>query len=394
MLNSIQIIFLATLWTSVVYWVIPSKFPEARRFLLLAVSALLIFVFNPRALALAILITLLALAVFKHVKANPDRINWLWIVCLPLAVDAVIPLSYLLPFPVGAPRSPIVQHLTTLGLSFYSLKLYGSLKAALKTGSISFRELITAVLFFPAFPMGPIDFTSAFSSNILSRAFDALRYVRGFLRIGVGIAKAFVICAWLSTDVANYCLGVPLSEINVAFWKSAPAYIALFFAYLNFAILYLNFSGFTDVAIGSAWLLNIDLTENFNRPLLAHSIQNFWQRWHLSLSQFITKFLFKPMLRVTGRPAASMVATFTLVGLWHKVSLGYLIWGFGHGVGLALYARYAAENRKGHVPSLAHPMTWLKILATLTFVSLLSAIANQPSTKSLFVYLAALIPLV
>ena len=92
-------------------------------------------------------------------------------------------------------------------------------------------------------------------------------------------------------------------------------------------------------------LFNLRLSENFRFPLIAHSIQNFWQRWHLTLAAFVSTYVFKPLVRCTGRPALAIFGDFTLVGLWHEVSLGYLLWGLGHGSALALTLAYRERMR-------------------------------------------------
>ena len=151
-------------------------------------------------------------------------------------------------------------------------------------------------------------------------------------------------------------LGVPTLSFTQTHAFTTPGR-SLAFMVLSFLFLYLNFSGFTDIAVGSGMLFNLNLSENFRFPLIAHSIQNFWQRWHLSLSKFITAYMFKPMLRRTGRTALSLIVTFTLIGLWHRTTVGYLLWGvalavffIGFGVGfrrnsLRFFARLNLRHR-------------------------------------------------
>jgi D-alanyl-lipoteichoic acid acyltransferase DltB (MBOAT superfamily) len=100
--------------------------------------------------------------------------------------------------------------------------------------------------------------------------------------------------------------------------------------------------------------------------------------------------MFKPMLRRTGKTALSLIVTFTLIGLWHKASLGYLFWGIGHGSALALTAWYRAQKR----PPLPMPHAVRRvggIVITLTFVSIMSTIANQPSNRVLARYVLSFV---
>ena len=388
MLASLQVLLLATLIASLVYWVLPAGWVEGRRAVLLVTSGFAIYIYNPATLFIAIGTVLLAWFLYGLTRRYP-QFGWLpWLVALPLVVNAIVPLGDLIPFPVGSPRSPLMQMLATLGMSFYTFKLYASIKQGLKLASLPFRELLTTTLFFPAFPAGPIDASQKFDHVALSRDPDARRWLMGVGRIGIGVAKVFVIGAFIKQGLAIDVFGVPMDSMYEQGW-SGPVQ-ALVFAFFSFGFLYVNFSGFTDIAIGSGWMFNLDLTENFRFPLISHSIQNFWQRWHLSLATFITAYMFKPLLRRTGKTALSLIVTFTLIGLWHRVSVGYFFWGLAHGSALALTTYYRGLKR----PPLPIPGFVRKsggVIITLTFVSLVSTIANQPSNRVLARYVASFV---
>jgi alginate O-acetyltransferase complex protein AlgI len=387
-LASIQILVLVTVTASLVYWLLPAGWIEGRRAVLLVVSGVLIYIWSPETLLIAVLTALLAWLLYALTWRHP-RYGWLpWLIVLPLVVNAIVPLSDLIPLPVGSPRSPLLTNLATLGLSFYTFKLYISIKQGLKLGRLPFREVITTTLFYPAFPMGPIDGSQKFDREALSRDPDVRRWVMGVGRIGIGVVKVFVLGAWVKGTLSVELFGVPMEGVYAEGWPT-PLH-ALAFAFVSFLYLYVNFSGFTDIAIGAGWMFNLDLTENFRFPLIAHSIQNFWQRWHLSLSRFITAYMFKPMLRRTGRTTLSLVVTFTLIGLWHEVSVGYLLWGLGHGTALALTTWYRGLGR-ARLPLPGPVRTVGGIVVTLTLVSILSTIANQPSNRDLARYVASFV---
>ncbi len=139
-------------------------------------------------------------------------------------------------------------------------------------------------------------------------------------------------------------------------------------------------------------LFNLRLSENFRYPLLSTSIQHFWQRWNLTLARFITIYMFKPMLRKTGRPVVSLIVTFTLIGLWHNVSVGYLIWGLGHGLALGLTLWW--RNRRSG-PALLPPAVRMVggLVVTLAFVAFLSALANLSSVGRMRDYVGAFVGL-
>ena len=105
--------------------------------------------------------------------------------------------------------------------------------------------------------------------------------------------------------------------------------------------LYYDFSGYTDIAMGSALLLGITLTRNFNRPYAAQNISDFWRRWHISFSNWLRDYLYfsLPGLRSRWKIFAylNLVVTMVIGGLWHGAGWTFLVWGAWHGVGLAAH---------------------------------------------------------
>ncbi len=104
--------------------------------------------------------------------------------------------------------------------------------------------------------------------------------------------------------------------------------------------LYFDFSGYTDMAIGAALLFNIKLPINFNSPYKALDIQDFWRRWHITLSRFLRDYLYIPLggnRKGPGRTYVNLFATFLLGGLWHGASWMFVIWGGLHGLALIIH---------------------------------------------------------
>jgi len=109
--------------------------------------------------------------------------------------------------------------------------------------------------------------------------------------------------------------------------------------------LYMDFSGYTDMALGSARLFNINLTRNFNRPFLATSIADFWRRWHITLYRWIRDYIFNPLQmkwrnQEKAGTAMALVAAFLVSGAWHGASWGYVVWGGLHGLYMASSVYY------------------------------------------------------
>jgi hypothetical protein len=120
------------------------------------------------------------------------------------------------------------------------------------------------------------------------------------------------------------------------------------------------------MALGAAWMLGIDIPQNFNAPLRARSISEFWQRWHISLSHFITEYLYTPLFRSMGKTTLAASATATIlamgiVALWHGPAWTFVAWGLSHGVALAGHQIW--KRRKLEMPD------WLGWLVTFVFLS-------------------------
>jgi D-alanyl-lipoteichoic acid acyltransferase DltB (MBOAT superfamily) len=130
--------------------------------------------------------------------------------------------------------------------------------------------------------------------------------------------------------------------------------------------LYFDFSGYTDMAVASAMLLGIDIPRNFDSPFKSLSIIEFWQRWHISLSSFITTYLYTPILRLfpSATLATAAVATFVamcIAGLWHGPNWTFVIFGAIHGAGLVINQYW----KKKKMPALPDWICWLLTFALL-----------------------------
>jgi alginate O-acetyltransferase complex protein AlgI len=269
--------------------------------------------------------------------------------------------------------------LVQFGLSFYVLRLYLSLRtAAARKDRVGLVEFLTIALFFPIFPAGPICAQEAFSQSAVRERPLLQNYLLGFYRIGIGIFALY-----FATRVTGN-LSSPLLQTgagNVIQWQSMgplDTYLAMI---LNFVTLYANFAGYTQIAIGLGLFFGFNIPENFRYPFLATNIQNFWQRWHLSLSRFITTQIYLPMMLSLRKPRVCMFLAFTLVGLWHMFNWQYAVWGMGHGAMLAAYMTLSGSKRYKAVVSRLPGRAWTAFSCWLTFslVSFFSTFANEPT---------------
>jgi D-alanyl-lipoteichoic acid acyltransferase DltB (MBOAT superfamily) len=160
--------------------------------------------------------------------------------------------------------------------------------------------------------------------------YDASKQMRGLLLIATGLAKKMIIGDNLSL------LFVERVFDNPERFSGLEGLVAVY----GYAVkIYADFSGYTDVAIGSARLFGYELPQNFDAPYTARNLQDFWRRWHISLSTWLRDYLYIPLGGSRGGTWATyrnLLLTMVLGGLWHGASWNFVIWGTLHGVALAV----------------------------------------------------------
>jgi alginate O-acetyltransferase complex protein AlgI len=220
--------------------------------------------------------------------------------------------------------------------------------------------LLAYVLFFPHLIAGPILRPHELMPQLgrWRRALDA-RFTLGVALFSLGLVKKLVFADTIS-GVIDHVYSAGAQPTN---WE-------YLLAIYGFAMqIYCDFSGYTDMAIGLAYLVCIRLPTNFLRPYGAGSVIEFWRRWHITLSHWLRDYLYIPLggSRLgTERQAANLMITMTLGGLWHGANWTFVIWGFLHG--LALTASHLLRPWLRSSP-LALPR-WLAIAVTFHFVTL------------------------
>ncbi len=367
-----------------VYWVLPATRPDLRLVLICAVSFFLLWVLSPLILLTVLLYTaflslfaMLARAGVAH--RNLKRCSWL--VFLPLVLFDQVPTDWMLGSlfgPVWAGQ-PLIVGFALLGVSYTAIRCFIMIRESLEPDGPTILEAITAFLFFGTFVAGPI--TGARPYRHIAPTLTGEAGLLALSRIGWGAALFLVVKPWVA-DV-----DLP-ATFAVARNSEAAAWLQM---YREFLVLYIDFTGYTDIAIGCGLLFGVKLPENFNWPLRATSIQEFWRRWHMSLGAFIGTYLFKPLVRETGKPTLAIFLAFAAVGLWHAVSINYFIWGVGHGAALA---GYMIMRKSFRFDELRGPATYALKSAgwafTMTYVAFLSSVANSSSYAEILALISSL----
>ena len=230
-----------------------------------------------------------------------------------------------------------------LGFSYIAFRLIHVLrdKQMARLPELSLPEFTTYVVFFPSLAAGPIDRAERFAQDLRKDfALSQDEILSAGQRIFLGLFKKFVIADALALIALNDALA---TQVRTTGWMWIVVYAYAF-------QIYFDFSGYTDIAIGIAQLVGIKLPENFAAPYTKPNLTQFWNNWHMTLTQWFRSYFFNPFNRwmrgFKNLPAWIMIlvgqmATMLLIGLWHGITLNFIFWGLWHGLGLFLQNRWS-----------------------------------------------------
>ncbi len=222
-----------------------------------------------------------------------------------------------------------------LAISFFTFQQIAFLVDTYK-GKIdecNFKKYLLFITFFPQLIAGPIVHHGEIIpqyENKLNKIINYENLLRGIILFSIGLFKKVFIADNLSVIVAQgFDGGITLNIIEA--WITSLSYTLQ---------LYFDFCGYTDMAIGIALMFNINLPNNFNSPYKSLNIQDFWRRWHMTLSRFLRDYIYIPLggnKNGYSIQIFSVIVTFLIGGIWHGAGWNFIIWGILHGCSLSLY---------------------------------------------------------
>lgn len=220
-----------------------------------------------------------------------------------------------------------MKFILPMGISFYTFQTVSYVIDVYKEKvepEYNFITYLTFISFFPQLVAGPIERTIDLLPQLKTdRKFNEELAVDGVKIMLVGFYKKLVLADFF---------GIYVDRIyNNLYGNEGFAYLcaAVFFAIQ----IYCDFSGYSDIAVGTAKLFSINLTNNFKSPYLSDSLKDFWRRWHISLSSWFRDYVYIPLGGKQKHKSLNLLITFSLSGLWHGASWNYIIWGLIHGCG-------------------------------------------------------------
>ncbi len=263
-----------------------------------------------------------------------------------------------------------------LGISFYTFQQIAYIVAS-ERGELTDNNLIdylTYILYFPKIIMGPIvdpvDFINQINDNSRKKV-NATNIAIGLKLFSYGLIKKVLLADTFSKAVAwGY------SELD-AITSMDALLLVLFYAFE----IYFDFSGYSDMAIGVSYMFNIELPINFDSPYKALSIRDFWKKWHISLTQFFTKYIYIPLggsKKGQTFTYINILIVFFVSGLWHGVGWKFIIWGLLHGILCCLDRIF-----KKYEDKIFAPIRWLCTFSLVSFLWLSFSVQSNYQIKTI-----------
>lgn len=373
MLFNSQVFFVFFSCFFLLYWFINKKSIHLRNYLILFGSYVFYAWWDWRFLFLILGSSLVDFFVAKKINKSNKKINWLLVSCFSnlgilfvfkyfnFFIQSFIDLTNLFGLNISF---NIINIILPVGISFYtfqtlsySIDVYRN-KINPTNNLISFLSFVS---FFPQLVAGPIERASNLIPQIESkRSINIDQFKSGFFQILVGLFRKIVIAD-------NLALYVDLIYGDPQIYNSSTLLLATFL--YTFQI-YFDFSGYSDIAIGSAKLLGFNFKQNFNLPYFSNSLTEFWRKWHISLSSWLKDYLY---ISLGGNRNGkwltyrNLILTMLLGGLWHGSSWNFIIWGLIHGFVLAIEKLIFSKKEKSFGNSIGFLYTFPVVMISWVF---------------------------
>lgn len=342
------------MWLTIgLYWLVPAAWRLA---LIVGLTALFLGVHSPISLPI-----LLGCVVTCHVSANMRDPTW-----QQAALGVGVIVVVLATFKIGRTQDAnavVANVLLPLGISYYSFRAIHFILERYKGHAerVSLRDLFGYLFFLPTLVVGPIHRVDDYLYDLRRQRFDPAMLSEGAERIIYGYVKIMVLSNLLTEGIfGDYIAG---------YADQTTAWVTYLLIVQNGFNLYFQFSGYSDIAIGFARMLGFKVIENFNWPYLQPNIGAFWRSWHISLSRWCRDYVYGVVVSTTRSPALGALSVMTVIGLWHEISLRFLLWGAYHGLALIVWQRW-----NDHGPAL--PVTTPRVVVRMIYAAKVAFTVN------------------
>jgi len=400
---STQYLFIFLPFAILLYYIIPcrSKFFAKnfyRNLYLIFISVIFYAWGEPLRIIIIVVMTILTyyLGIMATEKRNTKQGKWAVALTVIMNVGILFFYKYIATIIYGInyvfhSELPSLSFALPLGLSFFCFSSISYVVDIYRGKFSGKHNFITACLYLSVFfkiTMGPIVQYNQFQKYVEERSVDYKKIFEGITRIIIGLGKKVILAGALSV--------VTKQAFNTAY-VDLPVTMAWIGAFAYMLELYFDFSGYTDIAIGSAKMFGFDMPENFNYPYAATSVTEYWQRWHKTLGEWFRDYLYYPLtlgpaIKIRKRLSVKhskaycklIINIFTLgiiwlaTAVWHGKSINYLVWGFINGF-VSLLELYKKPLKN---PKLDRTLGWIYtffialMVKTLTYVTTMGEAIN------------------
>ena len=292
-------------------------------------------------LAVAVAVNLIVLGIFKYANFFADNLN---------AALGGLGVS-----PVALPHVVL-----PIGISFFTFHAISYVVDVYRRDAAAQKSPVHAALYLLLFPQliaGPIIRYRDIAGQLARRSVDVDGFSEGVRRFVIGLGKKALIANTVALP-ADRIFAMPPDQLSAAHaWLGIVCYTLQ---------IYFDFSGYSDMAIGLGRMFGFRFPENFRWPYIASSVQDFWRRWHISLSSWFRDYLYVPLggSRVTpARMYLNLLTVFFLCGLWHGASWSFVVWGLFHGTFLVIERRVPKDP-----PSSTSGASWCALCHVYTLL--------------------------
>ena len=221
-------------------------------------------------------------------------------------------------------------------------------------------DFLKYMFYLPTFLIGPINRFQPFLIDSKRKRWNPEMFSTGLERLLYGGVKI----NFLGNYLCSFYAGRLINSIENEWWAS---YLSMVQFSAN---AYFQFSGYSDLAIGLSYLFGIRMIENFNYPFLAKNISDFWNRWHISLSEWCRDYVFLPVLIFSRNALFSIGCSMLILAFWHEFSWRYVLWGLSHAVAIQVFNYYRTTRMARQLEGFPRLRAWAGNLVTLHFVML------------------------
>ncbi len=353
--NSIEFVFFFVIVFGVHWWILGRQKVLFQNAFLLIASYFFLGWWDYRFLLLLLISSLSDYFISHLIAKSSDQVRKKVLLTLSISINLIILLSFKYfsfftaefakAFTVFGivPQNDATSYLIPIGISFYTFQTMSYTIDVYRNQtepSKSIVAFLSYVSFFPQLIAGPIERANHLLTQFYQKKhFDYKLAVSGLKLITWGLFKKVVIADRLS-EYVDQVYTDPLSYTGLAF------IINTFFFGIQ---VYCDFSGYSDIAIGSARLLGFKLNLNFNFPYFQSSLKNYWRNWHISLSNWFRDYIYIP---IGGSKNGqwflflSLLVTFIISGLWHGNKITFMIWGALHAIFLFVFGKFEKFSLK------------------------------------------------